>query len=441
MFGLMRAKTCSLSDEQKEQRRLHYCGTCKTIGAIYNHKARFLLDHDAVFLAEVLTALGGENIESWQPALYSFNCLRLPINKIPVALEFAATANVVLAEFKIKDQLADTNQIRWRLADSTFAKTFTIARRKLENWQFPFARLEAVLDKQTAREKSQFVGSPADILHFLAAPTAEATGLFFANGAQIVGSDANKEIMFELGFAFGKLIYLLDAYTDYEKDVRDTQFNAFRAAFDLEEIKLSGNARRQASEILRLVQDEIRLKLDKLPIASDLKQLFTKRLNSNLARLLKTDLPILGKTCSFTRRPSFAARWQIAQKTGGELTAKSFATFSWKKNWQYLPIFIAVWLIAFAVPHEAAKAKSWQDCTGLSFNLIFLASLAGAILALPIKMAANIPPELFPASTKKLDKRAARYRWYDGCHCDSCCDCGEISCCGCNCCDGCDCSN
>ena len=92
MFGLMRAKSCGQSDEQRLQRRLHYCGTCKTVGTLYGNKARLLLNHDTVFLAEILTALGGEDFNSWQRALQSFNCLNLPSNEIPPALEFAATA-------------------------------------------------------------------------------------------------------------------------------------------------------------------------------------------------------------------------------------------------------------------------------------------------------------------------------------------------------------
>ena len=35
MFGLMKARTCSLDDEAKELRRLRYCGTCKILGSLY----------------------------------------------------------------------------------------------------------------------------------------------------------------------------------------------------------------------------------------------------------------------------------------------------------------------------------------------------------------------------------------------------------------------
>ncbi len=43
MFGLM-----------KRPPREPYCGTCKTMGERYGQKTRLLLNHDTVFLAELL---------------------------------------------------------------------------------------------------------------------------------------------------------------------------------------------------------------------------------------------------------------------------------------------------------------------------------------------------------------------------------------------------
>ena len=93
MFGLMRAKTCGMSVEEKRFRRVNYCGTCKTIGSIYGQKSRLLLNHDTVFLAEILTALNSENVADWQKSYQSYNCLNLPKNEMPIALEFAATTD------------------------------------------------------------------------------------------------------------------------------------------------------------------------------------------------------------------------------------------------------------------------------------------------------------------------------------------------------------
>src|SRR5437016_2153337 len=98
MFGLMR-----------RAERLPYCGSCKTIGAMYGHRARLLLNHDLVFLAELLM---GKADPGWTPAHKSFNCMAMP--KVhPPALRYSATVAVVLAHFQIEDQIADSGRRRW----------------------------------------------------------------------------------------------------------------------------------------------------------------------------------------------------------------------------------------------------------------------------------------------------------------------------------------
>lgn len=438
MFGLMRAKTCGLSDEQKLRRRLHYCGTCKTIGAVYGQKARLLLNHDTVFLAEILTALGGDKFDSWQRAFHSYNCLTLPQDEMPLALEFAATANIVLTEFKIKDHIADEQKSSWRIADKTFFKAFQKAARKLESLEFPIEKLRQNLAEQTSRENNLNGKTEDEILEFLAQPTANATALFFAEGAKIAGCETNQQTMFALGFAFGKLVYLLDAFEDYEKDFRKNQFNAFRAAFAVQENKLSSTERRKAIEKLKSGENEIIENLDKLPIESELKQLFRRRLESNLQSKLKNDLPVLStkKVCVPKKSLTISQRWKNSKQLARELTTNSFQSFSWKQSWQYLPAFAIVALVAFIAPQEAAKAKSPQDCAGMFFNLMFIGSLIGAVLSIPIKMAANLPPNVIGEAAEKIEKKR-RQGWCAGCSCGDCCDCGE--CCGEGCCDcGCD---
>src|SRR5215831_150762 len=102
MFGLMKSRSCSLSPEQKLNRRLHYCGTCKTMGRLYGQRTRFLLNHDAVFLAELLSAISGADAEAakWDGAYQSYNCLSLPAahEAMPVPLQYAAAGALAIAD-------------------------------------------------------------------------------------------------------------------------------------------------------------------------------------------------------------------------------------------------------------------------------------------------------------------------------------------------------
>src|SRR5215475_11361430 len=127
MYGLMRARHCGQSVEQSERHRLHYCGTCKTMGRVYGQRSRLLLNHDAVFLAELLTLLSADS-STWNAdkAYLSYNCLSLPGSEdgMPRALQLAAAANILLTEFKVADRIKDGGLIRWRLVQRLLSGGF-----------------------------------------------------------------------------------------------------------------------------------------------------------------------------------------------------------------------------------------------------------------------------------------------------------------------------
>ncbi|MBS1796691.1 MAG: hypothetical protein JSS81_22865 [Acidobacteria bacterium] len=450
MFGLMRAKKCGMSDEEKRFRRLNYCGTCKTIGRLYGSKSRFLLNHDTVFLAELLSALSGEDPAGWTNAYQSFNCLRLPASEMPFALEFAATANLILTEFKLADHVADERKRRYRFARKAFSEEFKKAAARLKAWDFPLAEVETVLATQAAREASE------KSLAALAYPTAQTTALFFREGVCGIGRAELAETAFGLGFAFGRLVYLVDAFEDYEKDFRAGKFNAFRAAFGLTEAKLSPEARRRIGAKLRAAESEIAEKLRALPLADGQKTLFVGRLSQNLGRKLKTGLPVLktAKACAVRPRPTFGERWRAAGDRARSL-AGSY-------GWQMPLVFLFVFAFALVAPAQSREARSARECFDLSFNLMFLGALATAFVSSvgsAIRMTGEEPPAgPVEAVEQAVTGKKGRKRGGgsgggdddDGCccccwdGCDGCCDCGDC-CDGCDCdccsgcCDGCDC--
>lgn len=427
MFGLMRAKKCGMTNAEKEFRRLHYCGTCKTLGALYGQKTRFLLNHDTVFLAEILSALKGEKTENWQKALQSFNCLNLPADEMPFALKYAATTNVVLTAFKLADHIADEKKRRYRLAQNFLTREFVAAEDILRQWNFPLFEIKEILETQTARELS------ARTLDEFAFPTAQTTAVFFREGVKGIGRNELERKMFALGFSFGKIVYLLDAFEDYEKDFRGGKFNAFRAAFDLRAAKLAPENKRKFTAILQNLESEIVAKIYELPLAENLKSILAARLSQNLRKKLKTNLPVLppAKICAPRPKISFSRRWQNASEKARNL-ARNY-------GWQMPLVFLFIFAFTLAAPAATREAKSARECFDLSFNLMFLGSIFSAIAAFPKTVLIQSPGEIAEKAEKKR-------RWCDYCDCDCdccdcCCDCGCEGCCD-NCgCDGCcDCS-
>lgn len=441
MFGLMRAKKCGTSDAEKYFRRLNYCGTCKTTGALYSQKSRLLLNHDTVFLAEILTALGNENVNNWQKSYQSFNCLNLPANEMPLSLQFAATTNVILTEFKLADHFADEGKRRYEFVRKAFSAEFKKAESLLQTWNFPLAEVKTILQSQSARESEVSGNSANEILENLAAPTARTTAIFFAEGVKLIGKNDLANTAHELGLAFGKLIYLLDAFEDYVKDFSKNQFNAIRAAFDLEGNKISAEAKRKTVSILRGLENEIVGKIHALPLAENKKNLFAARLANNLQRKLKTNLPVVSRKTSCVPKPklTFAQRWQVASEKAKTM-ARGF-------SWQMPLVFLFVFAFALVAPAQTREAKSARECFDLSFNLMFLSAIFGSVIVSAKTLWLENPEELLTKAGRKKKARQAAGEddegagWCDTCECCCCgCDgCGDNCDCCSGCCDGCDC--
>ena len=304
MFGLMRSRSCRLEPEERRRRRLHYCGTCKTLGSRYGQASRLLLDHDAVFAAELLTALAAEHgLDQWGAAYHARNCMRLPVRgEAPPALGYASAMTVVLAEGKLRDRIEDEGRARWRVLRLLFSRGFRRAAADLAGYGFPLDELWRAVRSQKALE-ARIAAAPARDpdadLAAAAAPTARATALAFSHGARVVGRPEAAEALAAIGRAFGELVYLLDALEDYDRDGRTGEFNAIRVAFGLGAGRLPVETRRTVERRLHGFAAEVEAGLARLPIPSERAALFAERLLANLSRATRVRrLPVAPADCA-----------------------------------------------------------------------------------------------------------------------------------------------
>jgi hypothetical protein len=502
MFGLMKARSCLQANELKLHRRLHYCGTCKTLGSLYGQKTRLLLNHDTVFLAEVLSAISSktDSLKSWQHAYQSFNCLALPdkSNALPVALQLAATATVILTEFKIADHLNDSKRRVWKSARQLFSKSFHDATQQLLGWQFPLEELQQALLSQEIREANALksIQSTDTILDDLAEPTAIATALFCRHGARLVGQTAHEETLYALGYNLGAIAYLIDAIEDYEKDLRTQNFNAIGAAYKISAAKMSAEICREMAKRIGVLQANFEAALMQLPLSETMRAMFAGRLQTNLLRKLGGLLPVLDgnhlrrlhssdmqhsqQTCKTTVRTcktklTVSERWQNALSFGRELANRPRQTNSTSFARRFTArlskplVFASVLPFAFFAPQQITGTESYGECLSLGLNLMFIGSVLSSIamwLAKPLRFSApygqdsgnfggQMPPQFdpnqpsgIPPQTPGRRKRRSGGSGNSNCSfccidadCCDCCDCCDgCSGCDCNCCDGCDCN-
>jgi hypothetical protein len=332
MFGLMRHAP-----------RLPYCGVCKTLGAVYGQRARVLLNHDTVFLAEVLLELGSE--PGWNPAYRSFNCLTLPRKNtpIPLALEYTAAVTVALAHFHIADHRRDSKKLKWRLAAKWFSPQYRLAAKRLRGWRFPLDQMGAALATQAARE-----ARPESLAH-VAEPTVVSTALVFSYGVRLVGRPDLADAAHRLGGEFGALIYLLDAYEDLARDALAGEFNPLLVFPQI-------SAR---EEILAIVS---RLERDMSPAHA-------ARLRISVEERLGLRPRVLQERC----RQSIQDRGRDALAFARSLRDRERAGF-----FKGLAVLASVSVLAFLFPQHARRTESWQECLGVSMNLMALGAMFSA---------------------------------------------------------------
>jgi len=392
--------------------RMPYCGTCKTMGALYGQRSRMALNHDMVFLAELL--MEQADPQEWSRAYRSYNCLTLPRRgeSMPLPLEYAATVTVALAHFQIADHVEDSRGLRWKAAARALSPAYLKAAARLRRWKFPLEEMAAVLGTQAARE------AKAESLEDVAEPTRIATGLVFSQGARVCGRADLGGSMYELGAKFGSLVYLLDAHEDRERDAKSGAFNA-ALAFPAVDVR---------REILTTAAE----------IAEGLSPVLASRLRANVDR--RMGLRVM-QQCA-CHRVSLRERLRGAVALAQTLRQREAAGIL-----KGAAVLATVPLLAFLFPHQARRAESWRECLGLSMNLMALGSVFASSPGPPpggppgqVPPSGPPPPMQFRQAVPPSPSGGGGGGCCKGICCDACgegcgeCCCGE--CCG-SCCDAC----
>jgi len=472
MFGLKKPRGCSHSHsaESAAHRRLHYCGTCKTMGKLYGQRSRLLLNNDSVFLAELLTALGPDqgSVRSWAKPLYSYNCASLPSNEaqMPLALRIASAATLVMSEMKLNDQIEDNPKSGFKLIGKLYSESFCKASAHLKEWGVPMDTLWSWCRAQHEREAEVRANggtrTETDTLCYLAEPTAEMTGLVFMHAAAAVGACAEtRQKMQAVGSRFGALIYLLDAFEDGGKDARRGEFNAFHAALGATGERLSPDLREQAINLIQAAGGDAESAILELPVARRELKVYARRLAANVN--YKLGLAEAESCCApkpANSAPSTAprrSRWQRARTTASRLTAQHRTECAGLLGTVKAPfVFATVLLAALVFPREAMSASSYQECVGVLFNLMFWGAAFNAVLAIPQRLMPTYRTAGGPSLMSPMDGgiphsssggqqttvvTTTRVRRRPGCcpDCDcccyGCCDACECACCTCDACD------
>lgn len=217
MFGYISIDKPELKIKEYETFRAYYCGLCHALKH-YSEKARMLLNYDCVFLFLLMEAQREK-----KPEYHPLKCAVHPLEKRAIVTtdgaDYAAAVNVMLGVLSMKDHARDEKNLFCGISSAILKKDYEKAKSKYpETAQKIEENLAALAEAEACNEAE--IDRVTD--HF-----AVILGEVFTCGAQ---KGAERQ-MYSLGYNIGRWIYLIDAYDDFEKDVKKGNYNPFVARF------------------------------------------------------------------------------------------------------------------------------------------------------------------------------------------------------------------
>jgi len=202
-----------------------YCALCKTLGKKSNQLTRFGLSYDFTFLALLLTALDKE-----EPEIVRESCIANPLKKKPVLkmnkhLEYAAELSIIFVYLNLLDNWQDERSLK---ALITMPVYYFPLRNKRGKHSEKYQTFKTSLERLTflERSKNDLLDKSADIF-------AEIMSVIFT--PDYIKGTKEERILSHLGYNLGRWIYILDAYSDLEEDLKNGNYNPLLLQYKYQE--------------------------------------------------------------------------------------------------------------------------------------------------------------------------------------------------------------
>ncbi|MBW9158139.1 DUF5685 family protein [Clostridium tagluense] len=228
MFGYVTPCKMEMKIKDFEKFKAYYCGLCNSIKNSYGQLPRLTLNYDMTFLAVLLDSLGDNkcNFTKFSCAIHPLK-KRIMINN-NIALDYAAFCNTTLAYYKLMDDACDNKTMKSKVF-SLFLKKY-LSKSKVEYNDVMKYTKEKLLLLNTLETNPVNISTDEQLsIDELSHVFADLTGFivsFYYKDAPF------KEDLYWLGYNLGKWIYIIDAYDDLEKDVKNNSFNAISSLFN-----------------------------------------------------------------------------------------------------------------------------------------------------------------------------------------------------------------
>lgn len=218
MFGYVRINKMDLTFREYEHYKAYYCGLCKYLKRNHTELSRMTINYDITFLIVLLSSI-------YQPSAQVFHekCIVDPVKKkkhiINEITEYAASMNILLAYYKLEDDVNDEGDIKSRLLRRAYRKSFKTA---YDKYPQKADFIKACLGELRSLEEDQ-------------STSIDQTSNCFARLLEEIfdyKDDEYRDRLRKVGFNIGKYIYIMDAYEDLDQDLEKGRYNPFSSYKD-----------------------------------------------------------------------------------------------------------------------------------------------------------------------------------------------------------------
>lgn len=255
MFGYIIPNFETLKPEEKQRYQSVYCGLCHSLRDNYSNISRLTLSYDLTFLVLLLSSL-------YEPAEThdNCNCIFHPGKKFETTQNefsnYCADITVAMAYHKILDDVNDEGNLRSKISEHALRAQYKKVCEKIPKI---CENIEAAMTKISQIEKTDqtFEGSET---------IAKTFGSIMAN-IFAVKQDIWAEQLASLGANLGRLIYFMDAATDYPSDIKNNSYNPYR--FILNNAPIEEQTAHEIKENLMSLAGLAIQPFEKLPLIQD----------------------------------------------------------------------------------------------------------------------------------------------------------------------------
>lgn len=200
-----------------------YCGICKSIKKSVGQIARFTLSYDMAFMSAIAHNILGVDVVIEKKRCIAHAIKRRPIAKPDEISKKIANTNVLLAYYKLKDDVLDENKGNFK--SSLFKKAYKKAKKN-----------EPIIDgyiKTSCENLLKLEKANSDSIDMVADEFAS----LFLNVSREIFKEKSTTYTDNLMYYVGKWVYLIDALDDYDKDVESKNFNVFYNVYKKDNFK------------------------------------------------------------------------------------------------------------------------------------------------------------------------------------------------------------